>query len=66
MPARASRAGHFLGLRFPDGLPDKVTERLGEQQVYVSARGDSLRVTPDLYNDDRDVERLMAALESLQ
>lgn len=63
---RASRAGHFLGLRFPDGLPDKVTERLGEQQVYVSARGDSLRVTPHLYNDDRDVERLMAALESLQ
>jgi selenocysteine lyase/cysteine desulfurase len=31
--------------------------------VYVSVRGDSLRVTPHLYNDDADVDRLIHALE---
>jgi selenocysteine lyase/cysteine desulfurase len=25
-------------------------------------RGDSLRVTPHLYNDDEDIDRLLAAL----
>jgi selenocysteine lyase/cysteine desulfurase len=29
----------------------------------VSVRGDSLRITPHLYNDDADVDRLMHALE---
>jgi selenocysteine lyase/cysteine desulfurase len=31
--------------------------------VYVSVRGDSLRITPHLYNDDADVDRLMHALQ---
>ena len=39
------RAGHFLGVRFPDGVPDGLPERLADNQVYVSLRGDSLRVT---------------------
>ena len=56
------RAGHFLGLRFPGGLPKGLPERLAAGDVFVSVRGDSLRVTPHLYNDDEDVERLLAAL----
>ena len=61
----ALRAGHFLGLRFPAGVPDGLTERLAAEQVYVSVRGDSMRVTPHLYNDDRDIERLMQVLEAV-
>jgi selenocysteine lyase/cysteine desulfurase len=56
------RAGHYLGLRFPERAPDRLPERLAEEQVHLSVRGDSLRVTPHLYNDDGDVERLEAAL----
>jgi selenocysteine lyase/cysteine desulfurase len=59
---RALRAGHFLGLRFPGGLPKGLPERLAASNVFVSVRGDSLRVTPHLYNDDEDAERLLAAL----
>lgn len=57
------RAGHFLGLRFPRGMPAGLLDALDEARVYVSVRGDSLRVTPHLYNDDDDVDRLMQALE---
>ncbi|MEM8950159.1 MAG: aminotransferase class V-fold PLP-dependent enzyme [Pseudomonadota bacterium] len=59
------RAGHFLGVRFPDGLPDGLQERLADNQVYVSLRGDSLRVTPHLYNNERDVDRLFSVLEPM-
>ncbi len=59
------RAGHFLGIRFPDGMPPGLPERLAENQVYVSLRGESLRVTPHLYNNDNDVDRLFSVLEPM-
>ena len=57
------RAGHFLGLRFPEGVPPGLLDALAREKVYVSVRGSSVRVTPHLYNTDADVERLFAALE---
>lgn len=63
--AASRRAGHFLGIRFPDGVPEGLPERLAENQVYVSLRGDSLRVTPHLFNNEADVDRLFSVLEPL-
>ena len=58
------RAGHFLGLRFPDDrAPEGLTAALAAEGIHVSVRGDSMRVTPHLYNTDDDVDRLLAALE---
>eukprot|EP00439_Symbiodinium_sp_Y106_P087379 s1_g48.t1 len=59
------RAPHFLGVRFPDGVPDGLLEQLAKEHVYVSLRGTSMRVTPHLYNNDEDVDRLFAALEAV-
>jgi selenocysteine lyase/cysteine desulfurase len=59
------RAGHYLGLKFPDGIPAGIHEQLAKHQVYVSIRGDSMRVTPHLYNTGRDVDRLFKALEAV-
>jgi selenocysteine lyase/cysteine desulfurase len=56
------RAGHYLGLGFPQGPPAGLPERLAQERVYVSLRGASLRVTPHLYNDDADLDRLFAVL----
>ncbi len=58
------RAGHYLGLRFPGAPPTGLLERLAARQVFVSMRGRALRVTPYLYNDEEDVERLVAVLRS--
>lgn len=56
------RAGHFLGLRFPDGVPAALAQALAERNVHVSVRSNSVRITPHLYNNDQDVERLFDAL----
>ena len=56
------RGPHFLALRFPNGMPIALAERLSAAGVYASVRGDFLRVTPHLYNDEEDVRRLLHAL----
>ena len=58
------RADHFLGLRFAGGVPAGLPERLGEKNVFVSVRGDSMRVTPHLWVNDGDVDRLFEVLEA--
>ena len=57
------RAPHFLGLRFPSGVPSGLPERLAAAQVFVSVRGDAMRVTPHLYNNEADIDRLFHTLE---
>ncbi|MEO1198639.1 MAG: aminotransferase class V-fold PLP-dependent enzyme [Pseudomonadota bacterium] len=59
---REQRAGQFLGLTFPDGLPEGLVEQLKASNVFVSVRGTSMRVTPHVYNDADDTERLFEAL----
>jgi selenocysteine lyase/cysteine desulfurase len=56
------RAPHFLSVRFPGGLPDGIGERLAAADVHVSLRGEWMRITPHLYNDEADLERLFSAL----
>jgi hypothetical protein len=43
-------------------LPADLPARLSESQVYVSVRGDSIRVSPHLYTTPADIERLVATL----
>ena len=59
------RAGHYLGLRFPGGVPDDLPARLAAGNVHVSVRGAAMRVTPHLWNTDADVERLFAVLRDV-
>ena len=61
----ARRAGHFLGLVFEGGVPEGTAQRFAEQKIFVSVRGNSVRVTPHLYNDEEDIERFLGALRSL-
>jgi selenocysteine lyase/cysteine desulfurase len=61
----AHRAGHLVGLRRRGGYAPDLPARLAASQVYVSVRGDNLRVSPHLYNTAADVDRLLEALASL-
>ena len=56
------RAPHFLALGFPSEVPASLTDRLAAENVFVSLRGRSLRVTPHVYNDDADGAKLIAVL----
>jgi selenocysteine lyase/cysteine desulfurase len=61
----AHQAGHLVGLRRRGGYAPEVLARLAASQIYVSVRGDNLRVSPHLYNTAADVDRLLEALASL-
>lgn len=56
------RGPHLMGIRFPDGLRPGVYEALAAQRIYVSVRGDSVRVAPHVYNTTDDCDRLLDAL----
>lgn len=57
------RVAHFIGIRLPNGIPDKLAERLAEEKIYVGIRGDAIRIAPHLYNDEQDIEKLFAVLK---
>ena len=57
-----ARGPHFIGADLPDGAPDDLLARLAAENIYLSERGGSLRVTPHLWNDDEDFDRLIEAL----
>jgi selenocysteine lyase/cysteine desulfurase len=62
----AWRAGHMLGLRMPAGQdPEKISTELTSRGVSVSLRGDVLRVTPHVYNDEADVHALLDAVREV-
>ncbi len=63
-PARA-RSPHLIGIRLRDRAdPEEVAARLAEARVYVSVRGDSVRVSTHVYNTEQDVDRLIDTLRA--
>ncbi len=58
------RAGHFLGVHLKGADAELVAEAMAEANVFVSVRGDAMRVAPHVYNDAADVDRLMEVLRS--
>jgi len=65
MLAPRLRAPHILSLGFPDGMPDRLVERLAAEQVYAAPRLGWLRISPHVYNDETDVDRFVAVLSRL-
>lgn len=57
-----ARGGHFIGAGLPDGAPKDLLAQLAARKIYLSERGGSLRITPHLWNDDEDIDRLVEAL----
>jgi selenocysteine lyase/cysteine desulfurase len=56
------RADHLLGIRSPLPLPPDLPARLAAANVYVSVRGQSIRVAPHVYNTEDDIRRFVDAL----
>ena len=60
------RTGNILGVRLPVGCDlAEVDARLAEARVYASLRGDALRVSPNVYNEPRDIDALRQVLAIL-
>ncbi len=59
------RGAHLFGVRVPDpaAIPS-VLEQLAARKVYVSQRGSSVRVSPNVYNTPEDMAALAEALKA--
>ncbi len=55
--------GHLFGLHVPEAVdPAALHARLRAQDVFVSVRGRTVRVSPHVYNDREDLEALRRVL----
>jgi selenocysteine lyase/cysteine desulfurase len=66
-PERRFRAPHILSLGFKslgfqDGMPAGLVEGLASEGIYVAARLGRMRISPHVFNDEADADRLVAAL----
>jgi selenocysteine lyase/cysteine desulfurase len=64
-PAEPLRAPHYLSLRRKAAIPKELPEVFAKEKVFVSVRGSSIRVTPNVYNTAEDCERLIACLRRI-
>ena len=58
------RASHLFGFLLPaKSDKKKFLEEIKKRKVIVSVRGDIIRVSPHVYNDQMDIQALIGALE---
>jgi len=63
-PAHA-RAPHMIGISKPGGFAKDLPQLLAQDKVFVSVRGDSVRISPHLFTTDEDIDRLFAVLRKV-
>jgi selenocysteine lyase/cysteine desulfurase len=61
IPAK-KRARHMVGLKLGSAIRKDLAARLTREKIFVSVRGESVRISPHLYSTAEDVDRLFAAL----
>lgn len=53
------RAHHLFGIRFPKGIDiSALRERMRRKKISVSYRGESMRVSPGVYNTAKEMDQL--------
>jgi selenocysteine lyase/cysteine desulfurase len=62
VPTPGHSACHFTGLRFATGIPATLLDALIAADVHISLRGETLRVSPYLYNSATDIDLLFDVL----
>jgi len=61
------RTDHLFGFLLPDGVnTNDVMEKLQNNGIFVSLRGDSIRVSPHVYNTREDMEALADVIKTLR
>ena len=62
----AFRAKHIFGVYLPKHIKlDKLKSKFIENNIYVSFRGEAIRVSPNVYNNEEDFEKLVSCFKSI-
>ena len=54
---------HIMSIRVPAEQSEHLSRSFLMSNVFVSFRGDAIRIAPHVYNNDRDIDRLVSALK---
>lgn len=60
--SEGDRSSHLFGVRFNHRDPEKLKKLLLEHKVYVSFRGNAIRVSSHVFNDEKDLAKLVGVL----
>ncbi len=64
-PIESLRAAHISVVELGDRFRDDLARRLKENKTFVTVRGTKMRITPHVYNEDKDIVRLFDLIETL-
>ncbi|HNT50108.1 MAG TPA: aminotransferase class V-fold PLP-dependent enzyme [Cyclobacteriaceae bacterium] len=57
------RGYHLFGIRLPEGMDmETVKKQVVKNKISVSFRGNAIRVSPHVYNTEKDIMKLVKAL----
>ena len=56
------RASHILSLGMAGGIPKELIAGLAAENIHVALRLGRMRISPHVFNDEADVDRLVAVL----
>ncbi len=59
----AYRANHLFGVYLPKNINlDKLKAKFQEKNIYVSYRGDAIRVSANVYNTESEFEKFVSSI----
>lgn len=58
-----ARGSHLFGIRFPKDKMENLAKSLKNNRVSVSIRGEYIRVSPHVYNDEKDINKFIRSLK---
>jgi len=64
-PKAELRAPHISVVELGDRYHDALARQLKEAKILVTIRGTKMRITPHVYNEDRDIARLFDLVDRL-
>lgn len=63
----AYRANHIFGIRLPSPVAmDQLQQIFVNQKVHVSIRGNAVRLSPNVFNEEKDLQQLLNCFESIK
>lgn len=64
LPPNDANRTSILSVAFPGQSPEEIARKLGAANVIVSVR-DAIRISPHLYNDENDIDRLIQVIDDV-
>lgn len=60
------RGNHMFGIRLPEQVTrQELQQQLDNRNIHVSIRGSAVRISPNVYNDQRDISLLLELLKDI-